>query len=468
VKLELSAFAVPLVGIGAFVHLASRGRRAALGDALSGFGLFFVGIGVLGQTFASLGDSVDLAGLARPGLLGVLLFVVIGFGLTALVQSSSAALTLVLSAAAGGVVPFDAAAATVIGTNLGTTSTALLAVVGATPNARRVAAAHVVFNLIAALAALVLLPVLLFLVDRMVGLLALEATPVSALALFHTSFNLLGVAIVWPLRRRLVRTLAARFRSREEDESTPRFLDQTVVGTPVLALAALARELRHTNDLACRMARSALTRGPAAEPEIALQRIALDGLHTAVSHFAAQIGRGELPEDLLAATTLALRAASDQAELAERAVEFVALRGPSLPAGAAREAIEHLEQDVLLRVQHAAPVVRSDAEERAEGGSGRSPEEPGVAGDALAVAYDAAKGALLRAVTLAELPAERWSVQLDRLRLARGIAEYAVKASRRLAELDSALDLPRAESPSAELPEDGLPDPTRSEAYADP
>ncbi len=253
---------------------------------------------------------------------------------------------------------------------------------------------------------------------------------------------LLGVAIVWPLRGRLVRLLAARFRSREEDESTPRFLDQNVVGTPDLALAALARELGHTGDLARRMACSALTRGPEVQPEIALQRIALQGLHTAVSRFTAQVGRGELPEDLLAAKALALRASGDQAELAERAVELAGLRGESLPAGAAREAIERFESEVLARVEGTDPTLRSEAAGDVE----IAEEEPGTAAVGLLGAYETAKDALLRAVTRGELPAERWSLQLDRLRVARGIGEYSVKGSRRLGELESAFGLP--ESPA--------------------
>ena len=145
---------MPLVGAGALLHLLGRGsRRSALGDAIAGFRLFVLGIEVLRGAFEGLGEAVDLGAIALPGVAGVALFVAIGFGLTALTQSSSAALALTLTAVAGGVVPLQAAAAAAIGTNVGTTSTAGLAVIGATPNAKRVAAAHVLSNVAAGAAA---------------------------------------------------------------------------------------------------------------------------------------------------------------------------------------------------------------------------------------------------------------------------------------------------------------------------
>lgn len=161
-----------------------------------------------------------------------------------------------------------------------------------------------------------------------------------------------------------------------------------------------------------------------------------------MSRFSAQVGRGELPEDPLSATALALRAVGDQAELAERAVELAALRGQSLPAGAAREAIDRFEKEVLTRVEGTAPSLRGDVAGCV--GDGGGAEEPATAGAGLLGAYETAKDALLWAVTRAEFPAERWSVQLDRLRVARGIGEYAIEGSRRLEELESALGLPES------------------------
>ncbi len=142
IKVEL--FALPMIGIGIPLwFLASQSRQGGFGQVLSGFGLFFIGIDTLKHAFQSISSSFNLSMVSDFGVLGVLLLVGIGFLLTVLTQSSSAAIAMTLTAASGGVLALPSAAAMVIGSNLGTTSTAFFAAIGATPNAKCVAAAHV-------------------------------------------------------------------------------------------------------------------------------------------------------------------------------------------------------------------------------------------------------------------------------------------------------------------------------------
>jgi phosphate:Na+ symporter len=156
-------------------------------------------------------------------------------------------------------VPLGSGAALVIGANLGTTSTAALAVIGATPNAKRVAAGHVAFNVITGTVALALLPLLLLAIRWSHALLRLEAEPAAVLAAFHTIFNLLGVALLWPLTGRLLGFLETRFRTAEEDEAAPRYLDRNVLVTPRLAFDAMVLELTRVGQISRRLARAALS-----------------------------------------------------------------------------------------------------------------------------------------------------------------------------------------------------------------
>ena len=135
-NVNIEAFALPLIGLGAILKLTGdQSKRASLGLSLVGFGLLFMGISVLKTTFASLGNDFNLPAFEQVSLLTVSLYVLLGLMLTTLMQSSSAALVIALSAAEGGLIQLDAAAAVVIGANLGTTTTALIAVFGATsPN----------------------------------------------------------------------------------------------------------------------------------------------------------------------------------------------------------------------------------------------------------------------------------------------------------------------------------------------
>ena len=433
VKVQVGVFAAPLVGAGALLHLVARGsRRGPLGDAIAGFGLFFLGIELLRSAFEGLGGAVDLGAWALPGVAGVAIFVVIGVVLTTLTQSSSAAMALTLTAAAGGVIPLEAAAAATIGTNLGTTSTAVLAAIGATPNARRVAAAHVLFNVAAAAVALSILPLLLMAVDTLQDVIGLDDTPVTLLALFHTTFNVLGVALIWPWKDRTVSFLAARFRSAEEDESIPRFLDRTLLGTPDLALVALANELTHTRDLAHRMARTAVTRGFAAQRELALQRGALASLSGAVAEFTAGLARGSLPETLAELPRLALQVARDQTLVADLALELSVLRERSLGSSALADLVARYEGELVAVVETA------DAEPFQE-------EWVRAAQQRVETSYPSLKAQLLSAGARGELPMERLSDGLDRIRTGRRLAEHVEKGARHLALLRTT----RTESPDS-------------------
>lgn len=189
-KFKIDVMALPLIGVGALLRVfAPVDRYRNLGMALAGFGILFLGIQTLASGFDSLGQQVSLNGQEHS----LLLMVLIGMALTTMMQSSSAAMALVLTALVGGLVGFEDAAAVVIGANVGTTSTALIATLGATSNARRLASAHVLFNVLTGLVALILLSPLLALVGWGASVLSLEHDPASRLALFHTSFNILGI-----------------------------------------------------------------------------------------------------------------------------------------------------------------------------------------------------------------------------------------------------------------------------------
>ena len=161
VKLDMAALALPLIGAGVAIEVFARARirLSGLGTALSGFGLFFLGLGILASGFAGL--AADMPRLEGDGVLVIAGSAVLGIMLTVLTQSSSAAIAIALTAAASGSLGPLAAAAVVIGTNIGTTSTAGFAALHATAAARRVAMAHVIFNLVTGAAALALLHPLL-------------------------------------------------------------------------------------------------------------------------------------------------------------------------------------------------------------------------------------------------------------------------------------------------------------------
>jgi phosphate:Na+ symporter len=298
-KINVDAFALPIIGAGMLLHLSGGdSKRGPLGLALAGFGLFFIGIDVLRDAFEGLVTTVDLAQFSADGVSGVLLFVVMGFLMTVLTQSSSAAIAITLTAASGGVLNLYAAAAMVIGANVGTTSTAAIAVIGATSNARRVASAHIIFNLATGLVAMLILPAMLWMVAHIEQLLGLESIPAVTLAMFHTVFNLLGVLLVYPFNNRLADFLEKRFVTREEVAGRPRYLDKTVAVSPELAVNALLLEMARVTKLARAMALEALSSERLQSRRIAADNQTVKTLSSAIVDFVRTLERGVLAADI--------------------------------------------------------------------------------------------------------------------------------------------------------------------------
>lgn len=296
-KVNLKLLALPLVGIGMLLRMGGgESRRTGFGEALAGFALFFLGIDVLVGTFGQIGEDMQLEVLTNSGLVPAVAAVAIGFAMTALTQSSSAATAVTLTATAGGLVSVDNAAAMVIGANLGTTSTAVLAALAATPNARRVASVHVLFNLVTGIVALALLPALLFVLRHGYELTGSEPAPATLLAMFHTVFNVLGVVIMLPLTGPMLKILARRFVSAEENEARPRFLDRNTLQTPLLAINALSMELERVGDRVRRMATSLISSEAPERAPLGRDRFIVESLVDACGTFIDELQRGRLPE----------------------------------------------------------------------------------------------------------------------------------------------------------------------------
>lgn len=418
-NVDVKAFALPAVGVGMFLRISGSGRHAAIGQAMAGFGVFFLGIDLLKLGFQGLGEGFDFAGMSG-GPIGLLLFTGIGFLLTLFMQSSSAALAVVLTAAAGGVVPLAAAAAMVIGANVGTTSTAALAVIGATSNAKRVAAAHVAFNLFTGVVALVALPLLLYGVELLRRMVGAAGEPAVILALFHTVFNVLGVVLMLPLTSRLVALLERRFRSTEEDESRPRFLDRNVARTPTLALPALSMELRRIAGIAKRLLAEALNQERPDLQRIASDQRVLARLVDSVGDFVAQVQRNPLPAQLDSALPDGLRVTRYASEMAELAGAMAQARDalPPLTDETLSGEVERFQGGVAALLEAVLPVtdpsVLSTCAQRLEG---------------LQAQYQHLKTSFLRAASASRIGARDMVEWLDWLSNVRRSAEQAYKSA---------------------------------------
>ncbi|MDP3070844.1 MAG: Na/Pi symporter [Opitutaceae bacterium] len=421
---KIETFALPILALGVALRLLAPGKRPqGLGQALAGFGLFFLGLGILKEAFGSLAATYGTS-LAGAGGGNWPAFLLVGFVATLLTQSSSAAIAIILTAAAGGMVGLAGAAAAVIGANLGTTSTAALAVLKATPSAKRLALGHIAFNAITGVVALLLLPVLLELVGWLGHTLGAEDRPAVLLALFHTVFNVLGVALILPFANRLATLLEQLFHSAEEDLGRPQHLDATLVSTPELALPALRAELLRLCSQVNAIVKRAISRDDTRPRDVQTQSAAMLSLGTAIANFVAKLRTESMPLDVVDELARALRTGRYLNEAARLAPNANALRlaARNLADAGLQAALDH----TLAAIDRCVALA-----ERTPAAAGSDTERT-AALDRFQHAYQQTKAAVLDAVIDGRLSLEATDGLLDDLSATRRLVEQLVKADRLL------------------------------------
>jgi phosphate:Na+ symporter len=244
-KFDIKLIAYVMVGFGGIGSVLSQeGKVRNIFGSITGFGLIFLGLEGLKESFSLLPKAIDIEALRGYN---ILIFLVVGLVLTAIIQSSSASIAIAQSALFAGILGFEHAAAFVIGANMGTTVTALIGSVGGSGDKKRIALAHVLFNLSTGIVALALLLPINWGVTRS----GLDQN-VEILALFHTLFNLIGVAIWFPLIPKLTHWLQGKFNVIKP--TATHYIHNVTFSLPVVAHEALRQETIHLGHEVCAFA----------------------------------------------------------------------------------------------------------------------------------------------------------------------------------------------------------------------
>jgi phosphate:Na+ symporter len=257
-KVSMSAIALPLVGFGFAFTFAKKEHTKNWGNFIIGFALLFIGLQFLKEAMPDIKNNPEilefLSKYTDLGYLSILLFLLIGTILTVVIQSSSATMALTLIMCAQGWIPFELAAAMVLGENIGTTITANLAAFVANYRAKRTARAHLVFNLIGVLWMLIFFYPFLKFVAWLTELVGSESPYITAaaipvaIALFHTTFNIINTfLLVWfvnPIAT-LVEKIIPEKKDIEKAIDEPKFLVKSVLKYPETAISALMKESKY-------------------------------------------------------------------------------------------------------------------------------------------------------------------------------------------------------------------------------
>ena len=274
IAFKVHHYALPAIGIGVALKFFTRNRRwQYFGEILLGFGMLFYGLDVLKDGLACLKTQPFFQEAFVTFSHNQILAVLAGALLTIVLQSSSATVAITMTLAASGALTFEGGLGLILGENIGTTITALLASIGTNASAKRAARAHMMINVLGVAYVLLLFPLFARLVDNftpgnpdMVLTSAQQAVEYAMmvgdkpfiarhLANAHTFFNIFNCLLFLPLVGVLAKICIWMVPSGDEEESTYhlRYLDNRVLDTPTLALAQAHQETTRMAELCLKM-----------------------------------------------------------------------------------------------------------------------------------------------------------------------------------------------------------------------
>jgi len=263
-KIKLSAYSIPLFAIGVPMLFSNRAKLKYWGEFLIGFAILFLGLSFLKGSVPDIKGNPEVLEFLHIftewDFFSRLFFVLVGTVVTIVVQSSSAAMAITLTMCAQGWLPFEVAAAMILGENIGTTITAEIASLVGNTAAKRSARIHSVFNIIGVIWMVILLPYILPVLTGFMqsnfghvdAYTSAEDLPL-ALSAFHTFFNLTNVILLIGFVPLLVKAAIWSVKDKEqEDEHRLKFIGTTTL-TPELATVELQKETAHFGEVASKM-----------------------------------------------------------------------------------------------------------------------------------------------------------------------------------------------------------------------
>ncbi|BBB19331.1 Na/Pi cotransporter family protein [Helicobacter cinaedi] len=256
--MKISALALPLIVGGVLFNFQSSKAGKGIGQIFIGIGFFFLGVGYIKDGFEEYKEVVDFSQYAMEGLGGVLLFVGLGALMTAIVQSSHATLTIIISAFAAGSMSYENALAATLGTSVGGVMTAVIASLSTNIDGKRLAVANCIFNFSIVLLVIAIFDYFVLVNSTISMLLGLEENSVLRIAVFHTLFNLVGVVLLLPLIPKIAIFLESVMKDKDSQVDKPLYVNDTIVQYQDTAFIALTHEVYHLYENAFELISHAL------------------------------------------------------------------------------------------------------------------------------------------------------------------------------------------------------------------
>lgn len=215
---KISAFAIPIFGLGYFLSLAKKGRYRNIAEAIMGFGLLFIGLSWLSDIFSFDPEKLTwLADIQNFGIWSIIIGFAIGTGITALLHSSSAFSAIVITLAYNKLITWEFACALTLGSNIGSTIDAIMASFGTSTDARRSALVHVLFNVFGTVLALIFFTPFLKLVTFCTP--GQENANIAIrISMLHTVFKTISTIIFIPFVNQIVKLTQIMIKNKKTDK----------------------------------------------------------------------------------------------------------------------------------------------------------------------------------------------------------------------------------------------------------
>jgi phosphate:Na+ symporter len=361
-KVKLSSYAMPIVVFGVVLIFQRSKTLHAIGYVLAGIGFLFLGIHHMKEGFDAFKQGIDLSSYAVAGYPGLFLFVAIGIFATVVMQSSHATLVLVITALAANQVTYENALALAIGSNVGTTIIAILGSLSSNTQGKRLAGAHLVFNLVTGLIAIAGISQFMALVDGLSRLAGIAATDFALkLAIFHSLFNLMGVIVMTPLIPRLVRALERWLPSPAPVFEQPKYLNEASIDFADSAIEAARNETVRLYDKAIEL----IVHGVGLRRRDVFSDEPLEQLERSEGgRFEAKIReRYEQSIKSIYGSILEFISRAQVGMERENAEELFAIRMADRDLVEAVKGVTHLQKNMMLLIQSENPEIRAAYEE---------------------------------------------------------------------------------------------------------
>jgi len=245
-KVNIATYAMPLLVFGVLCVFQSGKQLKGIGYILTGLGFLLLGIHYMKESFEAFENTINLAEYAMPGVKGLLVYTAVGIIATIIMQSSHATMLLTITAVSVHQITYDNALALVIGANIGTTVTAIIASFGANIQGKRLAGSHLFINLFTGIFVLFFIKQFGIAVDIISANLGIAVSDnAMKLATFHSLFNLAGIILFFPFINQQILLLERIFIEKRPAIFKPKYLDSSAMDFPETVVESVRLESIH-------------------------------------------------------------------------------------------------------------------------------------------------------------------------------------------------------------------------------